>query len=145
MSRRHSTPLLHEIFSKFPQLKLDVSLFMHRSNFAHKVRWEFDDVSFDRLLYNWEDDAQFSIFIEDKMPELFFGDLTVFDFHPIHVFLNSTDGSEYRKLRSEQSHISLNSLGVRVAEKYVSQGVGTQSYLEEILSSQNRCIGLSDI
>lgn len=140
-----STPLLHEIFSKFPQLKLDVSLFMHRSNFAHKVRWEFDDVSFDRLLYNWEDDAQFSIFIEDKMPELFFGDLTVFDFHPIHVFLNSTDGSEYRKLRSEQSHISLNSLGVRVAEKYVSQGVGTHSYLKEILSSQNRCIGLSDI
>ena len=82
-----SSPLLHEIFSKFPQLKLDVSLFMHRSAFAHKVKWEFDGVTFDRLLYNWEDDAQFVSYNEDNLPELFFGELTVFDFHPIHVFL----------------------------------------------------------
>ena len=112
-----SSPLLHEIFSKFPQLKLDVSLFMHRSAFAHKVKWEFDGVSFDRLLYNWEDDAQFSV-LKDNLPDLFFGELTVFDFHPIHVFLNSTDGSEYRNLKLEQSQIPLNLLYEQVAEVY---------------------------
>ena len=37
-SLMQSSPLLHEIFSNFPQLKLDVSLLMHRSPFAHKVK-----------------------------------------------------------------------------------------------------------
>ena len=99
---------------------------------------------FERLLYNWEDDAEFSSFMKNKMPELFFGELTVFDFHPIHVFLNSTDGREYRRLKSENSHISLSSLDIRIAERYLSKGVGTQSYLK-VLSSKNRCIGLDEI
>ena len=140
-----SSPLLHEIFSKFPQLKLDVSLFMHRSAFAHKVKWEFDGVTFDRLLYNWEDDAQFVSYNEDNLPELFFGELTVFDFHPIHVFLNSTDGSEYRKLKSKNSNLPLSSLDKQVVEKYVNPSLGTQSYLKNVLSSKNRCIGLDEI
>jgi hypothetical protein len=140
-----SSPLLHEIFLKFPQLKLDVSLFMHRSNFAHKVKWDFEGVSFDRLLYNWEDDAQFSNFTENVIPELFFGELTVFDFHPIHVLLNSTDGSEYNKLKSEQSHTALNLLDSNVLENYVSFKIGTQTYLKEILYSKNRCIGLEQL
>ena len=80
-----STPLLHKIFSNFPQLKLDVSLLMHRSPFAHKVTWNFYGTSFDRLLYNWEDDAQFSSYEDNTIPELFFGELTVFDFHPITI------------------------------------------------------------
>ena len=140
-----SSPLLHEIFSKFPQLKLDVSLFMHRSTFSHKVKWEFDSVTFDRLLYNWEDDAQFASYNEDNLPELFFGELTVFDFHPIHVFLNSTDGSEYRNLKLEQPNLPLSSLTKQVVEKHVNPNLGTQSYLKEVLSSKNRCIGLDEI
>ena len=140
-----SSPLLHEIFLKFPQLKLDVSLFMNRSAFAHKVKWEIDGVTFDRLLYNWEDDAQFSNFNKDNLPDLFFGELTVFDFHPIHVFLNSTDGSEYRNLKLEQSHLPLNSLDKEVVERYVNPSLGTQSYLKEVLASKNRCVGLDDI
>ena len=140
-----SSPLLHEIFSKFPQLKLDVSLFMHRSTFSHKVKWEFDSVTFDRLLYNWEDDAQFASYNEDNLPELFFGELTVFDFHPIHVFLNSTDGSEYRNLKLEQPNLPLSSLTKQIVEKHVNPNLGTQSYLKEVLSSKNRCIGLDEI
>ena len=140
-----SSPLLHEIFSKFPQLKLDVSLFMHRSTFSHKVKWEFDSVTFDRLLYNWEDDAQFASYNEANFPELFFGELTVFDFHPIHVFLNSTDGSEYRNLKLEQPNLPLSSLTKQIVEKHVNPNLGTQSYLKEVLSSKNRCIGLDEI
>ena len=140
-----SSPLLHEIFSKFPQLKLDVSLLMHRSAFSHKVQWDFDGVTFDRLLYNWEDDAQFSSYKKDNLPDLFFGELTVFDFHPIHVFLNSTDGSEYRNLKLEQRKLPLSSLDKQVVEKHVNPNLGTQSYLKEVLSSNNRCIGLDEI
>ena len=140
-----SSPLLHEIFSKFPQLKLDVSLLMHRSTFSHKVQWDFDGVTFDRLLYNWEDDAQFSSYKRDNSPDLFFGELTVFDFHPIHVFLNSTDGSEYRNLKLEQPKLPLSSLDKQIVVKHVNPNLGTRSYLEKVLSSNNRCIGLDEI
>ena len=140
-----SSPLLHEIFFNFPQLQLDVSLFMHRSPFAHKVKWDFDGVSFDRLLYNWEDDANFCAFEEDKYPELFYGDLTVFNFHPIHVFLNSSDGREYRQLKKEQFDKSLNTLSTEIVIKYKTLGIGTQNYLEEVLASNNICIELGDV
>ena len=140
-----SNPLLHEIFSKFPQLKLDVSLLMHRSTFSHKVQRDFDGVTFDRLLYNWEDDAQFSSYKRDNFPDLFFGELTVFDFHPIHVFLNSTDGSEYRNLKLEQPKLPLSSLDKQIVEKHVNPNLGTRSYFEKVLSSNNRCIGLDEI
>ena len=140
-----STPLLHEIFSKFPQLKLDASLFMHQSHFAHKVRWNFDGISFDRLLYNWEDDAQFFQFDASQKLELFFGDLTVFNFHPIHVFLNSSDGNEYRRLKIENANTPLFALDINVASNYINTGIGTQNYLREVIASNCICIELGDI
>ena len=91
-----STPLLFEIFSKFPQLKLDVSLFMHRSPYAHKVDWSFDEVTFERLLYNWEDDAQFSSYKDNTItyllqahPELFKQFLEFDDWRGSQRFLNN--------------------------------------------------------
>ena len=140
-----SSPLLHEIFSKFPELKLDVSLFMHRSPYAHKVSWNFEDVSFDRLLYNWEDDAEFYAYSSEEKPELFFGDLTVFNFHPIHVFLNTSDGSEYLKLKNETAGVSLTSLDVKTVTGFINDGRGTRSYLEEVLASNHVCVELGKI
>ena len=140
-----SSPLLHEVFANFPQLQLDVSLFMHRSPFVHKVEWNFDGVSFDRLLYNWEDDAQFFEFDQDKKPELFFGELTVFNFHPVHVFLNSSDGSEYRQMKKEHFDKPLNALSAEVVKKYMNVRIGTRNYLQEVLASTNTCVELSDI
>lgn len=140
-----SSPLLYEIFSKFPQLKLDVSLFMHQSHFAHKVSWNFDGISFDRLLYNWEDDAQFFQFGTNPNPELFLGDLTVFNFHPMHVFLNSSDGNEYRRLKIENANTPLFALDINVASNYINTGVGTQNYLREVIASHYICTELGDI
>ena len=140
-----STPLLYEIFSKFPQLKLDVSLLMHRSPFAHKCRWEFEDVSFDRLLYNWEDDLEFCHYKVDEKKPLFFGKLTVFDFHPFHVFLNSSDGTEYRNLKRENVNTPLNELNLNVLTKYKNPKVGTRNHLMRILESDFACIGLDEI
>ncbi|MEM9100674.1 MAG: hypothetical protein AAGB12_00010 [Pseudomonadota bacterium] len=140
-----SSPLLHEIFASFPQLKLDVSLFMHRSPYAHKTSWNFDGVSFERLLYNWEDDAEFHFYNSEEQSELFFGDLTVFDFHPIHVFLNTSDGSEYLRLKKENPAVPLSSLDINTVNSYINSGRGTQSYLKEVLGSKNMCIELGDI
>ena len=140
-----SSPLLHEIFANYPQLKLDVSLFMHLSPFEHKVRWEWEEVSFDRLLYNLADYAHFPAYNEDIMPNMFFGKLTAFDFYPIHVFLNSTDGREYRKLKKEQSSSPLFAIDYEIAKKYIHKSRGTQSHLRQVLSSDNNCVSLDEI
>ena len=38
-----SSLILYKIFKKFPQLKLDLSLFMHRAKYIYKKqKWEYD-------------------------------------------------------------------------------------------------------
>ena len=140
-----STPLLEEMFGTFPHLKLDVSLFMHHSPFAHIVKGEYGGVSFDRLLYNWEDDAEFALFTEQEIPQLFYGELTVFNFHPIHVFLNSSDGREYRHLKHNYRNVPLNSIDIVDAREYKNTGWGTKTYLTSILDSRYKCVGIGDI
>lgn len=140
-----STPLLLEIFQKFPQIKLDVSLLMHQSEFSHKVNWCFSGVSAQRLLYNWEDDAQFHLYSPNMMPRLFFGNLTVFDFHPIHVYLNSSDGNEYARLKYASNNERLPNLSEVFVQKYIHHGLGTADYLKNILMSDNSCIELKDL
>lgn len=140
-----SSPLLHKIFKTFPQLSLDVSLLMHRSPHAHKCNWEFEGVSFERLLYNWEDDAEFSSYQANAMPNLFYGRLTVFDFHPIHIYLNSSDGSEYRRLKKETNGAPLYDVDEATLKKFINVGIGTRTYFEHILSSDLTCKRIEEL
>jgi hypothetical protein len=140
-----STPLYSEIFRNFPQLKLDVSLLMHRSEMAGKCKWAFDGVEADRILFNWEDDAEFhykDFGLDDK---LFFGDLTVCNFHPIHIFLNSSDGQEYKNLKAKLSGMDFSKMKREEAANFVNIGGGSESHLKALLASQALPISLSDI
>ena len=98
-----SSPLLWELFSKFPQLKFDISLFTYKFPLVKVFDWTFEGVSFKRINYNWEDDCAFfdSEFLWNK-PK-FYSDITVFDFHPIHVALNSRDNKNYNRLKNNIS------------------------------------------
>ena len=118
---------------------------MHRSLYAHKCDWEFDGVHFERLLYNWEDDCEFAHpnFADSK--ELFFGELTVFDFHPLHVFLNSSNGQEYKKFKEKISGVPLNEINIQTAMAFQNEGIGVRSHLEKILVSGYRCLRLDEI
>lgn len=140
-----SSPLLHDIFKQYPQLTLDVSLFMHRSNFAHLVKWDFYGVEFDRLLYNWEDDAEFSKQRFSDSDDLFFGKLTVYDFHPIHVYLNSSNGTEYASLKESLSGKSIADTSMSHAHPFKNRGNGTETFLRRILKSDANSITLDKI
>jgi len=140
-----STPLFYEIFTNFPQIRLDVSLLMHRSSYAHKCIWEFNGVSAERLMYNWEDDAEFSEQRFGIPSELFFGKLTVCDFHPIHVFLNSSNGSEYNDLKSAIHEKSLFEITKAEAAKYINKGAGVETHLKSLLSANAVCLKLDEI
>ena len=140
-----STPLLCEVFAKFPQLKLDVSLLMHRSKFAHKYLYDYNGVTFERLLYNWEDDFEFSKQRYCSEKDLFFGKLTVYDFHPIHVVLNSSNGSEYKKLKENLNGKKLYDLDKQNILRFRNYEIGVQDHLEMIMSSDAHCIGLDEV
>ncbi len=140
-----SSPLLHEIFSHTPQLTLDVSLFMHKAKHVQKSKWAFDGVSCDRLLYNWEDDAEFESGDFSDTAQKFFGDLTVFNFHPLHVFLNAPDGSKYKQLKKVLRGRALNELKEKELLEFQSHGAGAKSFLLGVLTSDAESIALSDI
>ena len=53
---------------------------MHRSKYAFKCEWTLES-KFDRIVYNWEDDAEFKFQRYSNINDLFFGDLTIYDFH----------------------------------------------------------------
>ena len=140
-----SSRLLYEIFSNFPQLKLDVSLFMHRSLFAHKCSWKFEDISFDRLLYNWEDDSEFYSQNFGDRDQLFFGELTVCNFHPIHVFLNSSDGKEYNKLKEKCAGVPLDKIDMKTAILCQNKGIGVKDHLQKIMAVNSLCLRLDEV
>ena len=54
-----SSKLLFEIFKNFPQLKVDMSIFMYKVKMVQRCKYKYKEISFDRLLYNWEDDSEF--------------------------------------------------------------------------------------
>ena len=118
---------------------------MHRSPYAHKCVWEAEGVSFERLLYNWEDDCEFTSKRYALEEELFFGQITVCDFHPIHVYLNSSDGSEYRNLKSSLNGAKLQNLQRQKASTFKNSKIGVRDHLICLLKSDAKCLGLDEI
>ena len=139
-----STPLLIEIFGNYKELKADVSLFMHRNNSAHKCDFVFQDILFQRILYNWEDDVEFynKSFVYNK--PIFFGETTIFNFHPIHVHLNSSNESEYNKLK-EFIDQPLRKLKDKTVKNFSNKGLGTKDFLNTIINTSEKSILLGDI
>lgn len=140
-----SSPMLYEIFSNYPQLKLDVSLCMHKAEHAQKVPWSFAGVKFDRIMYNWEDDFEFETKQFSDKDQKFFGKLTIFNFHPIHVHLNSSDGTEYSRLKSTLGELPLYKAEKKLIEKMQNTDVGVKSFFKAVLDSKIRNIALSEV
>ena len=141
-----SSPILLNVFKHFPQLKLDVSLFMHRLENAQKGEWDFGGVRFDRILYNWADDAEFSRQRYNAPEDCFFGHLTIFGFHPIHIALNSSDGREYATLKKELNGKFLGSVSPEQLRMYRNENsIGVETFLTSIFNIDAKSILLKDI
>ena len=81
-----------------------------------------------RIPYLWEDDVHFiHKDNSDVNHYLKFKGLKVFDFHPIHVFLNTEDLSRYNEARPHlQNHSEL--------ANYVNKNsFGTRTFLENLI------------
>ena len=140
-----SSPMLFDIFNNFPQLKLDLSIFMHRAKTIERFKWTFNNLEFSRINYNWEDDAEFGNSDFDWSKPYFCGEITIYDFHPIHVLLNSKDSSHYENLKTQLNGQSLINSSIKLLNKNINHDAGAQTLLKEILNSTAQTITLDKI
>ena len=94
-------------FGSIYGLQYDFSLFLPGCT-VETHKFNFEDKGIIRVPYNWEDDI--AMFAPDGIMKSYedLGELAnvVFDFHPIHVALNSYDLGIYNFLKSKESNIS---------------------------------------
>ena len=140
-----SSPLLSAVFTRFGQLETVVSLFMRRAERVLRCAFEFGEARFERILYDWEDDAEFARGRFGDEDDHFFGDRTIFDFHPIHIHLNSRTGAEYGRLKERLGGRALQRASATEVSSLAFDGDGARTFLEAVLESDNRAISLDDV
>jgi hypothetical protein len=142
-----SSPMFSEILKRYPQIKLDVSLFMPDCTGVRSHKLNFGRKHIVRIPYVWEDDFEILAGFRRRqlgLVEKFRGDLgyKILDFHPIHVVLNSrkTDNYERFKVTHDIRRVSL-----KQALKFRNnEGKGTEDFLTALLSSSLKAARLSE-
>ena len=86
-----------------------------------------------RIPYFWEDDVE----MYEKVPKWSLEKISnitglkIFNFHPIHVILNSKNLSSYNKMKNE---IGLKNLNENNIKKYINPEKGTRDFLIDIIN-----------
>jgi hypothetical protein len=140
-----SSPLFHRIFSAFPQLRHDLSLFMYGFPVVAPFEWHFGGCRFTRINYNWEDDAAFFDPGFDWATPRFHGPLTIYDFHPIHVALNSCDESNYGQLKASQAGKPLWTVAEKTLQAHVNHRPGARTFLQAVVDSTAQALRFEDL
>jgi Polysaccharide deacetylase len=133
-----STPLLAMILEQTP-ITFDVSLFLPHVSSLQPFRYHWAQRCLLRVPYFWEDDLE----MERPAPQWEVrslladnGGLKVFNFHPIHVYLNSSSMDAYVELRTQVR--SLAQATRADIDRYRQPGSGTKSCFEDLLRSVAR-------
>lgn len=123
-----STPVL-KIFHQFG-LENDSSILLentsnispHYSNFFKLYRFP----------YFWEDDVSMIEKYDWTNKNLFsdFSGLRIFNFHPIHIYLNSHNMENYNKIKSD---IGLPNIGINDIKKFINNNNGTKTFFKNLI------------
>lgn len=96
--------LLFERVLERPQLSVDVSLFVPMARALHPVAFWWRRTMLLRAPYYWEDSCEMSKPIATWSLASLRGTgdgLKIFNFHPVHVFLNTHDFDHYREVKAK--------------------------------------------
>jgi hypothetical protein len=116
----YNSQILDTLFAK--GLKYDLNIYLPRRSGIPSKPILFPSYGMTRLPYFWEDDDHF-LYNENPSPDLYLGHpgLKIFDFHPIHVFLNTEHHARYDNARNDlknfqnlQTHVNKNSPGTKL-------------------------------
>ncbi len=127
-----STPLLQQIATE-TTITTDVSLFLPRATLLKPVEYRWKDRTLLRIPYCWEDDFE----MERNSPDWNFPTravseqgLKVFNFHPMHIYLNSGNMESYKKLKQQFPRLSDLT---EVDKQFVQTGSGARTAFLQLI------------
>ena len=136
--RTHGLAWSSQIFARILQdtpIEVDVSIFLPYQNHVTPVLFRYGDQALWRIPYFWEDDIE----MYNPVPEWSLAKLTrsivglrIFDFHPIHLYLNSADMTAYERLKQRIS--VLLDTKPDTALDLVNHNIGARNVFEEIVN-----------
>ncbi len=133
-----STPLLKQFSQR--GIHADVSLFLPHTPGLRPIEMWFSHTKLLRVPYFWEDDSEMYTpnsawhirpLLNNAPLNGSHWDLRIFNFHPIHVYLNSADMRPYEALKCEAPRLS--EAAPHQTEAHVAGGDGTRTLFEEII------------
>ena len=128
-----STTLLAQILEHTP-VKIECSLFLPRAANLEPIEYQWERRTLLRLPYFWEDDLEMERTNPcwQLKPLLAIGSgLKIFDFHPVHVCLNSSTMESYRQLKERVPHLSDGR--PEAAAEFRQSGSGSQTLFVELV------------
>lgn len=127
-----STPIFDAVLSRTPW-RLDASLFLPYARHVEAIEHEWKGTTLLRIPYVWEDDVEMLRHMPTWSPDRALEGTgpRVFDFHPIHVALNSADMGPYERLKGAVSPLHRATLGE--LRPFVNRHAGSQTVLRALL------------
>jgi hypothetical protein len=133
-----STSLLKLAMTKY-KIKKDVSIFTPYQFNVKSVLYHSWNNDILRIPYSWEDDYE----MEQEKPNWNYKDLIkkmeglcIINFHPMHIYLNSSNMKSYNKIKNMDC--SLSDITDFILKRYVKKGVGVGSLFKELTSKVSR-------
>lgn len=132
--RTHGLIQSTEILLKFKKynIKNDVSILLSNE---HDLKPHYSKyLGIFRFPFFWEDDVEImeNSNWEGVKKKINIKGLKIFNFHPIHIFLNSDDMKNYNKLKKKYS---LQDLDRDIVTKYINQNLGAGTFFDEFLEN----------
>jgi hypothetical protein len=147
--RTHSlvqgTTLFEAILAAYPQIEADLSLLTYGSPHTAWTAWHSRGRKIRRMNYNWEDDLAFDDPLQDWAVYRPMGHVDVFDFHPIHVALNSRREDQYMLLKTQLGPGHLHEAERDATVALREAGPGAADFLRAILTSESRALSFEEL
>ena len=128
-SLHQNSPLL-SLYKNYG-IKFDTSLLLNKTK---NIEPHYNPLyELHRIPYFWEDDVE----TYEKNPDWSFKStkniqgLKIYNFHPIHIILNTNNMSNFKKI---QNKVQTDSLNDEILQKYVNKKKGTRNMFLEIIS-----------
>jgi hypothetical protein len=136
-----SSALMALVSDQYPAIETDVSLLLpfHRNLQPTDLYMGASRRRLTRLPYCWEDDvaATWPGWRWDTDPVIAPG-LAIFDFHPIHVALNTTTLERYEALKHTLAAKPIAQASQADLAPFVGRGPGTRDFLARLLTRTDR-------
>jgi hypothetical protein len=126
-----SSALLSLVRGRTP-ITIDVSLFLPYATWTEPLSYPLETGSLQRIPFIWEDDAEMNRTPPQWSPLALAtsaGGLAVFDFHPVHVFLNAESLEPYAALKAR----GLDQIGAEEAARLRRSGPGARTAFVELV------------